>query len=76
MKFNSALQKEMKEKKREESRRSMITQRQGVGLHLHVCANDILEKKWDKLCDMKEEIRKLLLEVTSSSKKQQQKRPH
>ena len=30
-------------------------------LHLHVCAKDILEKKWDKLCEMKEEIRKVVV---------------
>ena len=30
-----------------------------------VCAKDILEKKWDKLCEMKEEIRKVVVEVTS-----------
>ena len=29
-----------------------------VELHLHMCVNDILEEKWDKLCEMKEEIRK------------------
>ena len=29
-------------------------------LHLQVYAKDILEKKWDKLCEMKEEIRKSL----------------
>ena len=29
------------------------------GLHLHVCAKDILEK-WDKLCEMKEDIRKVV----------------
>ena len=34
-------------------------------LHLHVCAKVILEKKWGKLCDMKEESEWLLLEVTS-----------
>ena len=31
-----------------------------MGLHLYVCAKDILEKKWDKLCEMKEEIRKVI----------------
>ena len=30
-----------------------------MGLHLHVCAKDILEK-WDKLCEMKEENRKVV----------------
>ena len=37
----------------------MTTQRQGVVLH--VCAKDILEKKWDKLCEIKEEIRKAVV---------------
>ena len=27
--------------------------------HIHMCAKDILEK-WDKLCEMKEEIRKVV----------------
>ena len=36
----------------------MTTQRQGVRLHLHVCAN---EKKCDKLCDMKEESEKVVV---------------
>ena len=35
-----------------------------VELQLHVCAKDILEE-WDKLCEMKEEIRKVVVEVTS-----------
>ena len=37
-------------------------------LHLHVCAKDILEKKWDKLCEIKKKKKseRLLLEVTSS----------
>ena len=26
-----------------------------------MCAKDILEKKWDKLCEMKEEIRKVVV---------------
>ena len=32
-----------------------------MGLHLHVCAKDILDEKWDKLCEMKEEIRKVVV---------------
>ena len=44
--------------------------RDNVGLHLHVCTKDILEK-WNKLCRWKKEIRKgLLLEVTSFKKQQ------
>ena len=41
----------------------MTIQRQGAWLHLHmcVCTKDILEKKWDKLCEMKEEIRKVVV---------------
>ena len=54
--FILALQKEMGEE-REGSRRSMTVQRQGNG-YIYMCAKDILEKKWDKLCEMKEEIRK------------------
>ena len=32
-----------------------------MGLHLHVLAKDILEKKWNKLCEVKEEIRKVVV---------------
>ena len=40
----------------------MTTQRQGVGLHLHVYTKNILEKeKLNKLCEMKEEIRKAVV---------------
>ena len=39
----------------------MITQRQGGGPHIHVCAKYILEKKWDKVCEMKEETRKVVV---------------
>ena len=67
VKFNPALQKEMEERRR--SRRSMTTQRQGVVIHLHVYAKDILDEKWDKLCvRWKKKLERLLLEVTSSSK--------
>ena len=30
-----------------------------MGLHPHMCAKDILEK-WDKLCEMTEEIRRVV----------------
>ena len=56
-------------RKKERSGRSMIAQRQGGVTSTFTCVlKDILEKKWDKLCEMKEEIKRLLLEVTSSSK--------
>ena len=40
----------------------MTTQKQGVWVTFtHVYAKDILEKKWNKLCEMKEEIRKVVV---------------
>ena len=38
----------------------MTTQKQGVRLHLYVY-QDILEKKWGKLCEMKEESEKVVV---------------
>ena len=36
--------------------------RDKVWIHLHICAKDILEKeKWDKLCEIKEERRKVVV---------------
>ena len=60
MKFNSALQKEMEEG-RKMGQEDQRLPRDKVWLHLHVCSKDILEKKWDKLCEMKEEIRKVVV---------------
>ena len=57
VKFIPALQKEM-EKKEEGSRRLMIAQRQGVATSAYVCQGHLREEKWDKLCEIKEEIRK------------------
>ena len=58
VKFNPALQKEMEESEREKSRRSMTTRDKCD--YIYMCAKDILEKKWNKLCEMKEEIRKVV----------------
>ena len=51
----------------------MTTQKQGVwATSTCVCAKDILEKKWDKLCEMKEEIRKVVVGSDFFLKKQQE----
>ena len=55
VRFNSALQKEMKERGTKKINDYPET-RWG---YIYMCTKDILEK-WDKLCEMKEEIRKVV----------------
>ena len=54
MKFNPTLQKEMKERGIKKINDYPETR---CG-YIYMCAKVILEKKWNKLCEMKEEIRK------------------
>ena len=55
VKFKPALQKEME---RGTKKINDYPEIRCVGLHLCMCVKDILENKWDILCEMKEEIRK------------------
>ena len=65
VKFNPALQKGM-----EERGTKKIDDCPEIRLgYICMCSKDILEK-WDKLCEIKEEIRKVLLKVTSFMKQQ------
>ena len=64
LKFNTALQKEMEEKRGIKKINDYPETR--CGLHPHMWAKDILEKKWDKLCEDERRNQKvLLLEMTS-----------
>ena len=74
VKFSPALQKEMKE--REGSRRLMTTQRQGVRLHLHVCAKGHLREEVRQAVWMKEEIRKAVVGSNFLRWKWQQQMSH
>ena len=58
MKFNSTLQKEIEKKEEIKKINDYPETRCGA---TSTCVKDILEKKWNKLCEMKEEIRKVVV---------------
>ena len=61
MKFNPTFQKEME---MEERCIKKINDYPEISVRLHLiymCDKDILEKKWNKLCEMKERIRKVVV---------------
>ena len=70
MKFNPALQKEMEEKRRTKKISGYTETRCG---YMSTC---VLEKKWDKMCEMKEETRKVVVKSDFFFPKKQQKRSH
>ena len=56
VKFNPTLQKEM-----ERGIKKINDYPETRWGYIYMCTKDILEKKWDKLCEMKEEIRKVVV---------------